>query len=221
MLQAAYPPIIDQHTGMDMVPLLLQGWSGGSGSGGHAHNGQQHVTGQQHMTGQQSAAPPPPATSHAPAGQTCHVDFSTYHTLVLCAGTTVVGAAVVGLLGGGAAAEVPLLGVRPELQCNGLGRVLLAGVERICLEAGVGEVLVPCMLPYGAGMWVWGGGGGVGVDVHVCLIMYMYEYNTQYMNPRHTLHEPKTQVRYALNLPYHSHGLPAVATPQLPSPSVS
>ena len=111
MVHAALPPLPDAHTGMDMIPLLLQGWSG-------------------------------PGLA---------ADLSTYYTALLCGGETVVAVAVVRLLGADAA-EMPVLAVRPDLQRNGLGRLMLASIERLCREAGVPALLMPCLLP--SGVWL-------------------------------------------------------------------
>lgn len=108
VLTSVCPALPDTHTGLNMLPLLLQGWSGPG----------------------------------------LHVDLSTSRVAVLCAGSVVVGAAVLRLLGADVA-EVPLLAVRRDVQHNGLGRVLLAAVERQCLDAGVQAVVMPCLLPYG------------------------------------------------------------------------
>ena len=83
------------------------------------------------------------------SGPGLHVDFSTSHTAVLCAGGAVVAAAVLRLMGA-EVAEVPLLSVRPDLQHNGLGRVLLSFLERLCVDAGVASLVMPCLLPFGA-----------------------------------------------------------------------
>jgi hypothetical protein len=77
----------------------------------------------------------------------------------------------------GELAELPLLAVRPELQQrNGLGRLLLAAVERLLLTAGAkvgahrpglllalllpSPVMLPCCLPLlqrsrHALLWLW------------------------------------------------------------------
>ena len=45
-------------------------------------------------------------------------------------------------------AELPALAVRPELQGNGLGRLLLALLENALLEAGVKLLAMPALVPY-------------------------------------------------------------------------
>ena len=45
-------------------------------------------------------------------------------------------------------AELPALAVRPELQGNGLGRLLLALLENALLEAGVKLLAMPALVPF-------------------------------------------------------------------------
>ena len=45
-------------------------------------------------------------------------------------------------------AELPALAVRPELQGNGLGRLLLALLESALLEAGVKLLAMPALVPF-------------------------------------------------------------------------
>ncbi|KAL4428317.1 hypothetical protein ABPG75_002406 [Micractinium tetrahymenae] len=69
-------------------------------------------------------------------------DYSGMHTALLYAGSAL--AAVAVFRSFGECAELPVLAVRPELQRrNGLGRLLLAAVERLLLQAGAQWLLMP------------------------------------------------------------------------------
>jgi hypothetical protein len=49
---------------------------------------------------------------------------------------------------GAEVAELPALAVRPELECNGLGRLLLALLERAVMKAGVKLLAMPALVPF-------------------------------------------------------------------------
>ena len=49
---------------------------------------------------------------------------------------------------GAEVAELPALAVRPELQGNTLGRLLLAALEDVLREAGVKLVAMPALVPF-------------------------------------------------------------------------
>ncbi len=85
------------------------------------------------LGGAAGAPPPPPGA-----------DFSGFYVAILFAGGCVVGAAACRLLAGGLA-EVPLLGVRPELRGCGLGGLLRGWVERALAAARCRAALTPAL----------------------------------------------------------------------------
>ena len=72
-------------------------------------------------------------------------DFSQTYVAVLAIGSTIVGASCLRSLGGGLA-EVPVFGIRQEVQRNGLGELLLSQIERVLMGAKMDMVIMPGMV---------------------------------------------------------------------------